>query len=175
MSGPLLLAHHGVSPRIAPDVYLAPGSAVIGDVEIGAGSSVWFGCVVRGDVCHIRIGERTNLQDLSVVHVTHSGIPTLIGDEVTIGHRCTIHACTIGDGAFIGMGATLMDESVVESGAMLAAGALLAPGKRVPAGALFGGVPARHLRDLTAEEMALWPERVSHYVELAASYRKAEY
>ena len=166
-----LLRYRGVRPRLAPDVFVAPGAAVIGDVEIAAASSIWFGCVVRGDVCHVRIGARTNLQDMTVVHVTHSGIPTLIGDEVTVGHRCILHACTIHDGAFIGMGATVMDEAVVETGAMVAAGALVPPGKRVRKGELWGGVPARFLRTLDADELALWPERVSHYVELAARYR----
>ena len=167
----LLLAYRGMRPRLAPDVFVAPGAAVIGDVEVGPQSSIWFGCVVRGDVCHVRIGARTNLQDHTVVHVTHTGIPTLIGDEVMVGHCCVLHACTIEDGAFIGMGATVMDEAVVESGAMVAAGALVAPGKRVCKGELWGGVPARCLRTLSADELALWPERVSHYVELAASYR----
>ncbi len=167
----LLLGYRGARPRLAPDVFVAPGAAVIGDVEVGSESSVWFGCVVRGDVCHVRIGARTNIQDHTVVHVTHTGIPTLIGDEVTVGHRCVLHACTIEDGAFIGMCATVMDEAVVESGAMVAAGALVPPGKRVRRGELWGGVPARCLRSLRADELALWPERVSHYVELAASYR----
>jgi carbonic anhydrase/acetyltransferase-like protein (isoleucine patch superfamily) len=166
-----LLDHQGQQPRIAPDVFLAPDATVIGDVEIGAASSLWFGCVVRGDVCFVRIGSRTNVQDGTIVHVTHYGIPTRIGDEVMIGHRCVIHACTIEDRAFIGMSATLMDEVVVESGGMVAAGALVGPGKRVAAGELWGGVPARRLRSVRSDEYALWEEQVQHYVDLAALYR----
>lgn len=163
--------HRGRRPRIAPDAFVAPTATVIGDVEIGPAASVWYGCVVRGDVCHIRIGARTNLQDGTIVHVTHTGIPALIGDEVMVGHRCVIHACTVEDRAFVGMAATLMDGVVVETGAMVAAGALVPPGKRVGAGQLWGGVPARPLRDLRADEVAEWPERVQHYVDLAADYR----
>lgn len=169
----LILEFEGSRPRIAPDVLVAPGATVIGDVEIAPASSVWFGCVVRGDVCSIRIGARTNLQDGTIVHVTHTGIPTRIGDEVMVGHSCVLHGCTIEDRAFIGMRATTMDHSVVETGGMLAAGALLAPGQRVRAGELWAGVPARYLRPLREDEVAEWPELVSHYVELAATYRSA--
>ncbi len=167
----LLLPHRGTFPKLAPDAFVAPGAAVIGDVEIGSEASIWFGCVVRGDVCPVRVGARTNVQDGTIIHVTHTGLATRIGDEVTIGHRCLLHACTVEDRAFVGMGATAMDESVIETGGMLAAGALLAPGKRVAAGELWGGVPARFLRRLRDDELAEWPERVSHYVELAAAYR----
>ncbi len=165
--------YKGIRPRLGREVFVAPGASVIGDVEIGDEASIWFGCVVRGDVCSVRIGARTNLQDLSVVHVTHTGLPTQIGAEVMIGHRCILHACTIEDRSFVGMGAVIMDEAVIETGGMLAGGALLAPGKRVKSGELWGGVPARFLRELRPEEVATWPERVSHYVELAADYRKA--
>lgn len=145
---------------------------MIGDVWVGEGASLWFGCVVRGDVCHVRIGARTNVQDGTIIHVTHTGIPTLIGQEVMIGHRCVIHACTVESRAFIGMGATLMDESVVESGAMVAAGALLTPGKRAKSGELWGGVPARRLREVTAAEQEEWVHQVEHYVGLATTYRE---
>ena len=171
---PLLLDYRGTRPRLAPDVFVAPGAALIGDVTVGAGSSIWFGCVLRGDVCSVRVGERTNLQDGTVIHVTHTGLATVIGDEVTVGHRCLLHACTVEDRAFVGMGATAMDGSVICTGGMLAAGALLAPGKRVGPGELWGGVPARRLRALRPDETEVWPERVSHYVELAATYRTAE-
>ena len=174
MTDPIVLAHRGSHPRIAPGAWIAPGAAVIGEVEIGADASVWFGCVVRGDVCDVTIGARTNLQDGTIVHVTHTGIPARIGSDVTVGHACVLHACTVEDGAFVGMRATVMDEAVIESGGMLAAGALLAPGKRVRSGELWGGVPARFLRKLRPEEVAVWPERVAHYVELAQSYREAE-
>ena len=154
-------------------MFVAPGATLVGDVRVGRESSIWFGCVVRGDVCRVRIGARTNLQDGTIVHVTHTGIATEIGDEVTIGHRCLLHACTIEARAFVGMGATVMDEAVIETGGMLAAGALLPPGKRVATGELWGGVPARKLRLLDPAEPAVWAERVQHYVELAAEYRSA--
>ncbi len=167
----LLLPYRDQRPRVAPDAFVAPGAVVVGDVEVGAASSIWFGSVVRGDVHHVRIGARTNVQDGTVIHVTHTGIPTLIGDEVTIGHRCVIHACTLGDRTLIGMGAIVMDEAVVESGAMVAAGALVSPGKRVAAGELWAGIPARPVRRLEPEEVAILAERAAHYVGLAAEYR----
>jgi carbonic anhydrase/acetyltransferase-like protein (isoleucine patch superfamily) len=154
-------------------VFLAPGSVVVGDVEIGSGSSVWFGCVLRGDVERIRVGRRTNLQDGTVVHVTRTGIPTLLGEGVTVGHGCIVHACTVEDGAFIGMGATLMDGVVVERTAMVAAGALVPPGRRIPAGELWGGRPARSMRRLTDEELASFPELADHYAELASEYLRS--
>ncbi len=170
---PYLVPYRGVLPTLAPDVYLAPGCTVIGDVTIGAGSSIWFGCVVRGDVRPIAIGERSNVQDGTIIHVTRDGLATHIGSDVLIGHACIIHACTLEDRAFIGMGAVIMDGAVVESEGMLAAGALLTPGKRIPARQLWAGRPARFVRDLSDAEIAESAERTAHYVELAAEYRKA--
>jgi len=167
----LLLPYRCHMPRIAPSAFLAPGVVVIGDVEIGEDSSVWFGSVVRGDVHHVRIGARTNLQDGTIVHVTRNGLPTLVGSDVTVGHRCTLHACTLEDRAFVGMGATLLDGSHVESDAMLAAGALLTPGTRVPGGQLWAGSPARFMRALRDAELAAFADRSAHYVELAQEYR----
>src|SRR5579885_1789489 len=171
----LILPHRGRSPRIAADAFVAPNAAIIGDVEIGAGSSIWFGCVLRGDVCFIRIGANTNLQDGTVVHVNSARDgapcePTLIGSGVVIGHAALIHACTIADGAFIGMRATVMDRAVVESGAMVAGGAVVTPGKVVRSGQLWGGYPARYMRDLTPEERANIPYTAKHYCELGALY-----
>lgn len=167
---PRILAYRGRRPRIAPDAFVAPGTAVIGDVEIGRGSSIWFQCTVRGDVNHVRIGERSNLQDGTIVHVTHDGRPTLIGDQVTVGHGCILHACTLDDRAFVGMDATILDGGHVETDAMLAAGSLLTPGKRVPHGQLWAGRPARYLRELSAEEIREFAERNELYVKLAAEY-----
>jgi len=171
-AGPIILPYKGTSPRIADDVYLAPGCAVIGDVEIGAGSSIWFGCVIRGDVQPIRIGERTNVQDGTIVHVTVDGWATHIGDDVLIGHGCIIHACKLEDRAFIGMGAVVMDRAVVESRAMIAARSLVTPGKRVPAGQLWAGQPARFVRELSEAELAECETRAAHYVDVAAEYRR---
>jgi len=150
---------------------------IIGDVEIGADSSIWPWCVVRGDVNLIRIGARTNVQDLSCIHVTHDGpytpeggIPTLIGDEVTIGHKALIHACTIGDRCLIGMGAIVMDGAVLEDEVIVAAGSLVSPGKVLEARSLYRGSPARRVRDLTADEVEQLSYSAAHYVRLKDSY-----
>lgn len=168
---PLVLRYLDQRPRIAPDAFVAPGVVVIGDVEIGAQASVWFGSVVRGDVCHVRIGARTNLQDGTIVHVTRSGLATVIGSDVTVGHRCVLHACTLEDRAFVGMSATLLDGAYVESDAMVAAGALVTPKTRIPRGQLWGGSPARFMRELKPAELQAFADRAAHYVELAQQYR----
>lgn len=168
-----ILPYRGVLPKIAPDVWVAPNAAVIGDVEIGAGSGVWFACTIRGDVNEIRIGARTNIQDGTVIHVSSDGQGTYIGDGVTIGHMAVIHACTLGDGCFIGMGAVIMDDAAVEPGGMVAAGALVTPGKRIGAGQLWTGRPARHTRDLTPEESVYIATSAERYAALAAEYLAA--
>lgn len=178
MSSPLILPWKGVIPRIAPDAFVAPNATVIGDVEIGAQASIWFNVVLRGDVSFIRIGARTNIQDGTVVHESsrddgiHGSTPTIIGEEVTVGHLAILHACTIGDGAFIGMAATVMDAAVVEPRAMVAAGALIGPGKRVPSGELWAGAPAKFMRKLTDKDFAEFERNNSSYVETAAQYRQ---
>ncbi len=171
--GGLLFAYHGTSPRLGAGVFIAPGAKVIGDVAIGEGSSIWFNCVVRGDVNRIRIGTGSNIQDGSVVHVTHDRWETVIGDHVLIGHMAMIHGCTIEDHAFVGLGAVVMDGCVIESDGMLAAGALLPPGKRVRSGELWVGRPARLARRLSAEEIAAQREGAPYYARLAAEYLEA--
>ncbi len=171
VSRPCILPWNGVHPTIADDAFIAPNATVIGDTEIGALSSVWFNVVVRGDVNYIRIGERTNIQDNTVVHVATDSYPTLIGNDVLIGHTAVIHACTLQDGCFIGMSATIMDGAVVEVGAMVAAGALVPPGKTVGAGQLWAGAPAKYRRDLTDEEKAAFPVQTQRYVDLGQQYR----
>lgn len=157
-------------PKIHSAAFIAPGAVVIGDVEIGAETNVWFGCVIRGDVNTIRIGARTNIQDGTVVHVTRKTGPTVIGSGITIGHSALLHACTLEDNCFVGMRATVMDGAVVESGAMLAAGALVTPGKRIPTGQLWAGSPAKYFRAMTEEEKAYISISAKHYVELAKEY-----
>lgn len=132
-------SYGGFSPRIADDVFVAPTANIIGNVEIGAGSSVWFCTVIRGDEGLIAIGERSNLQDGAIIHC-NAGDAVTIGDNVTIGHGAIIHGCTIHSGVLVGMGAVVLDNAVVESGAQIAAGAVVGPGKLVPAGTLWGGV-----------------------------------
>ena len=155
----IILPFRGVAPKVAPDAFIAETAVLIGDVEIGPGASVWYGCVLRGDGNKIRVGRGTNIQDGTVVHVNHDpegdyretggGMPALIGDNVTIGHMALIHACTLEDGSFVGMRAVVMDQAVVESRAMVAGGALVAPGKRVASGQLWVGSPAPPAPDLT--------------------------
>lgn len=169
MSG-IILPYRGVRPTIAPGAFVAPNAAVIGDVVIGAGTGIWFGCTVRGDVHEIRIGEGTNIQDGSVVHVSRGKFGCYIGAGITIGHNAVIHACTLEDGCFVGMSATVMDGAVVEAGAMVAAGALVTPGKRVRAGELWAGSPAKFLRRLTQQELAGFPVQAAHYADLAREY-----
>lgn len=168
---PIILPYEGIMPTIHPDAFIAPGAVVIGDVHIGAHSNVWFGCVIRGDVNSIRIGERTNIQDGSVVHVTRKTGPTRIGSGITIGHKALLHACTLEHDCFIGMGATVMDGAVVESGAYLAAGAQLTPGKHVPMGQMWAGNPAKYFRDVRDEEAEFIGISAQNYVNLSSEYR----
>lgn len=164
----------GITPVIADDVFLAPGAQLIGDVRVGAGSSIWFNCVLRGDVCHIRVGAGSNLQDGTVVHVTTSQFPTLVGDDVLVGHKVMLHGCELHDRCFVGMNAVIMDQCVVESGAMIAAGAFLPPGKVARSGELWAGWPASPVRALTDKERRMIDNGASHYAELAAEYRKLQ-
>jgi len=166
----MILPYKGKLPTIHPTAFIAPGAVVIGDVEIGAYSSVWFGCVIRGDVNHIRIGERTNIQDGTVIHVTRVTSPTIIGSNITIGHSVLLHACTLEDDCFVGMGARILDDAVVESGAMLAAGALLTPKKRIPKGELWAGNPATLFRPLKQAELDFFPQSAENYVRLGQEY-----
>jgi len=173
-----LTSFNGITPRLAPDAFVAPGARLIGDVELGAGASVWYNCVLRGDLNRIVVGARSNLQDGTIVHVDsghgHSeGFPTLIGEECLIGHLAIIHGCTLHDRAFVGMGAIVMDGCVIEGGAMLAAGALLTPGKRIPAGELWAGRPARFVRPLTPEQQASNRAGALGYAALAQAHRAA--
>jgi len=169
MSG-LLLPYKGMMPKIDETAFIAETATIIGDVAIGADSSIWYGCTVRGDVDIIRIGARSNLQDGSVIHVTSNKYPTTIGDDVTVGHRVLLHGCTLESGSFVGMGAIIMDDAVIETGAMVAAGALVSPGKVVKSGELWGGVPAKKLRDVGDQERAMIANTAPHYVKLSREY-----
>ncbi len=164
---PGLIDFEGEFPTVEKGVYVAPGARVIGHVEIGAHSSVWYNGVVRGDVCPITIGDRTNIQDLSVVHVTSGAHATHIGDEVTVGHKATIHGCRIGDRCLIGIGAIVLDGAVIEEECLIAAGALIPPGMRVPRGSLVMGSPGIVKRELSEEERQSIYASSAHYVEMA--------
>lgn len=179
MSG-TILPFNGMVPKIAEDAFVADTAVVIGDVEIGPGASVWYGCVLRGDVNKIRVGANTNIQDGTIVHVNHDpkgdyretggGMPTFIGAGVTIGHMALIHACTLEAGSFVGMGSMVMDQAVVESGAMVGAGAMVTPGKRVPSGELWVGRPAKWVRDMIQQEKDLISYLAEHYTHTAAGH-----
>lgn len=172
MQKPFIRAFQGATPKVDETAFVAETATLIGDIEIGAESSIWYGCVLRGDVNHIRVGARSNIQDGSVVHVTSKTHPTLIGDDVLVGHNAVIHGCTLEDGAFVGMGAIVLDGAVVEGGAMVAAGALVTPNKRVKAGELWAGNPARKMRDLTPEQQAGLKVGTAHYVNVANLYKE---
>ena len=171
----LIRSFAGKHPRIDPEAFIAETAVVIGDVAIGPGSSIWYGSVLRGDLHRITIGRDSNIQDGTVIHVNSDrdgdgGMPTVIGDEVVIGHMALIHACTVQDRAFIGMGAIVMDGAVVEPDAMVAAGAMVTPRKVVKSGELWAGRPACCLRTLGEAELAERAYIARHYAELAATY-----
>ncbi|MBW2269679.1 MAG: gamma carbonic anhydrase family protein [Deltaproteobacteria bacterium] len=161
------------SPRIAPDAWVAPGAVVVGDVEIGSDSSVWYGSIVRGDVNRICVGARSNLQDQCVVHVTRDRFACHIGDEVTIGHHATVHGCVVEDGVLVGIGAIVLDGARVGAGAMVGAGAVVPPGTQLEPGVLAVGVPARVVRALTPEERERNREITLGYVELARAHAES--
>ncbi len=169
--GAIILPYKGIMPTIHPEAFIAPGAVVIGDVHIGAETGVWFGVVIRGDVNTIRIGARTNIQDGTIIHVTRKTGPTVIGSGITICHQVLLHACTLEDDCFIGMGATIIDFAVVESGGFVAAGAVITPNKRVPRGQMWGGNPAKYMRDLTPEETAFIPISAANYVKHVHEYK----
>lgn len=168
----LILPYGGVSPTIHPSAFLAPNATVIGDVEIGPESSVWFNTVLRGDVYYIRVGARANIQDLTMVHVTHGKYATLIEDDVTVGHSVTLHGCTLRKGCLVGIGSIVMDQADVGEGALIGAGSLVTPGTRIPPGVLAVGSPCRVKRELTDAERAHLRASAPHYVGIAASYRQ---
>jgi carbonic anhydrase/acetyltransferase-like protein (isoleucine patch superfamily) len=156
-----------LTPRIDPSAWIAPGACVVGDVELGPDTSVWYGAVLRGDVERISIGARTNLQDQCTVHVTRDRFPTRIGEDVTVGHRAVVHGCTVGDGALIGIGAIVLDGAAVGEGALVGAGAVVTPGMVIAPGVLVMGVPARVVRDLSQAEREEQVQRARQYVETA--------
>lgn len=168
-----LISFRGIAPQVSETAFIADNARIIGDVRIGGGSSVWYNCVLRGDMNEIRVGENTNIQDGTIIHVDSRNYGTYIRDKVTIGHMALIHACTIEEGAMIGMQATVMDGAVVEEGALVAAGALVPPGKKVLAGQLWAGSPARYLRDVREADQNMinyiWPV----YRDLTAEYIEA--
>lgn len=174
-----IISLHGKTPRIHDSAFIAPGCRIIGDVEIGPDASIWYNCVIRADVNRIVIGARTNVQDGTVIHCDSprpgqpEGFPTVIGEDVLIGHMAMVHGCVLEDRAFVGLGAIVMDGCRIEGDAMLAAGAMLTPGKTMPAGQLWGGRPAQYMRDLAEPAIAGMRIGVAHYVENARFHKAA--
>ena len=167
------LPFNGVMPTIDPTAWIAPGAQVIGNVTLGADASVWYNCVLRGDVESIEIGARTNIQDGTVIHVTTKLSATVIGADCLIGHLAMVHGCLLEDRSFVGLGGIVMDGCVIESDAMLAAGAMLTPGKRIPRGQLWAGRPAKYVRDLDEKQLAYNRMGATHYVELAQAHKES--
>ncbi|MFT6406680.1 MAG: carbonic anhydrase/acetyltransferase-like protein (isoleucine patch superfamily) [Arenicella sp.] len=172
---PYLLPYEGKFPSIDRAAFIAQNATVIGDVEIGAGSGIWYGCVIRGDVNEIRIGQRTNIQDLTMIHCAELGQGTYLGDDITVGHSAVLHACSVEDNAFIGIQACVMDDCIVEAGAMVAAGALVTPGKIVKANEVWAGRPAKKLRDINQKDLQFFEINRKRYQRLADQYRAEQY
>ncbi len=173
----MIFPHKGIEPKIAESVFTSPSADIIGDVEIGENSSVWFQVVIRGDVNYVRIGQRTNVQDGAVLHVTRDkppmkGAPLIIGDDVTVGHRVTLHGCTVKNRILIGMGATIMDGAVIDDDSIVAAGALVTKDKVFPPKSLIQGSPAKVARALTEEEISFLKISAMNYVADTELYNK---
>lgn len=170
----------GLNPATGQRVYIDDTAVVIGDVKIGDDSSIWPCTVVRGDIHRIRIGERCSIQDGSVLHVTHAGpynpdgFALTIGDEVTVGHRVTLHGCTVGNRVLIGMGATVMDGSTIEDEVVVGAGSLVTPGKTLQSRHLYMGRPAKPVRELTESELSYFSYTATRYVDLAHEYLESQ-
>jgi gamma-carbonic anhydrase len=167
----MIIPYNGQTPRLAPDTYVHSSAHVVGDVEIGAASSVWFQVVIRADVEKVRIGRATNIQDHSTIHVRSERWPTIVGDGVTVGHRVVLHGCTIFDHALIGIGAIVLDGAEIGSEALVGAGAVVAPGTKIPPRVLALGAPAKVIRELRPEEVQQLHKSAADYVAYAGSYR----
>ena len=167
----MLIDFEGLSPKIHPTVFIAPGAMLIGDVTIGEDSGVWFNCVLRADIDRIEVGARSNIQDGTVIHLD-TGIPTIIGDDVTIGHAAIIHACTIGDGALIGMGAIILSGAKIGEEAIVAAGTLVREGQEIPPRSVAMGVPAQVRRETTEEDLKRMRDNAEGYARRGVIMRK---
>jgi carbonic anhydrase/acetyltransferase-like protein (isoleucine patch superfamily) len=165
-----LLPFKNKVPIISSDCFVAPNSVIIGDVEIRSSSSIWFGTVLRGDVHHIRVGERTNIQDNGVVHVTSNKYPVIIGDDVSIGHSVTLHGCKVNDNSLVGIGSVVMDQCELGSWSILAAGSVVRPNTKIPSGKLWGGLPAKEIRNISDDERDWIKSLSTNYVELSKLY-----
>lgn len=168
----LTLPYRGLFPSVHSTAFVAPNATLIGDLHIGAHSSIWFGAVLRGDVMAIRVGARTSVQDLSMVHTTSGWAAATIGDDCTIGHSVLLHGCQIADRVLIGMGSILLDEAFVDSDTILGAGSLVPTRTRIPTGVLAFGRPAKVVRELREDELQAIRDSADRYVNYAANYQQ---
>jgi carbonic anhydrase/acetyltransferase-like protein (isoleucine patch superfamily) len=166
----MIKTFNGNQPKIHESAFITEDAIVIGDVEIGEEASVWFGSIVRGDVNYIRIGDRTNIQDACVIHVSSRDHPTILEDKITVGHRVTLHGCYVESGCLIGIGSILLDGSRIGRNSLVAAGSLITPGTVIPPESLVLGAPAKVKRQLTADELAYLDRSWQNYVELSRRY-----
>lgn len=166
-----IITYNEITPQIHPTVFICEGVKIIGDVEIGEDSSIWYNSVIRGDVNYIRIGNQTNIQDLCMLHVTRDTHPLIIGNKVSIGHAVKLHGATINDNCLIGTGAVVLDGSVINSYSLVAAGSVVLEKFVVPEGTLVGGVPAKILRDLTTQELERINQTADNYLRYVVLYR----
>ncbi len=166
----MILSYRGHWPQIHETAFIAPSADIIGDVKIGDHSSVWFQSVIRGDVHRIRIGQNTNIQDHSMLHVTRQACPLLIGDEVTLGHRVTLHGCTIGNRVFVGMGSIILDNAVIEQDCLIGAGTLITQNMKIPPRTLVLGSPGKVIRALTEKELEFLKQSAANYVTDGIEY-----
>jgi len=168
----MIKSFQNIAPKIHETVFIAEDAVIIGDVEIGEQASIWYGCVVRGDVNFIRIGARTNIQDLTMIHVSRGAeFPTIVETDVTVGHRVTLHGCYVEKGALIGIGATVLDGARIGANSLIAAGSLVTPNTIIPPKSFVLGAPAKVKRELTDEEIAKISENCRNYVDVSAIYR----
>ena len=166
----MILPYKNIFPDIDESVFIGDGAVITGDVKIGKDSSIWFNAVIRGDVHFIRIGERTNIQDGCILHVTNGKSSLSIGNDVTVGHNAVVHGCTVKDNVLIGMGAVILDNSIVNSNSLIAAGSVVKEGFEIPEGVLAAGIPARIIRDLKETEILKINESSRGYVNYAKDY-----
>jgi carbonic anhydrase/acetyltransferase-like protein (isoleucine patch superfamily) len=166
----MIRSFKGITPQVAPTAFVEASAQLIGDVTIGAHSSVWFDCVLRGDVYHIRVGDYSNIQDGTIIHVTSGRFATIIGNRVTVGHGAVLHGCTVGDNCLVGIGAIVLDDVTIGEGSLIAAGSLVTPGTVIPPRSLVMGSPAKVRRAVSDEEAARIDMHWQHYVEYKDAY-----
>ena len=169
---PLILEVHGIAPKFGKDCFIAENATIVGDVQAGDECSFWFQSVVRGDVNHIKMGNKVNVQDGAIIHCTYQKAPTTIGNNVSIGHRAIVHGCTIHDNVLIGMGAIVMDNAVVESNVLIAAGAIVLENTHLESGFIYAGIPAKKIKPLSIEQFKDSIERISNNYVMYSSWFK---